>query len=81
MTCSQRCVNADNWLTVRNLLLFGLEPDGCLVADLKTRSASKTFEKPDAGNGKNRFMLGWSTCKKIYEVFAMERCFLLTGAF
>ena len=57
-----------------------LEPDGCLVAD-QLRIRTKTFEITGAGKEKGLIpLLDDVPAKKMY-FFAMERYFLLTGAF
>ena len=56
-----------------------LEPDGCLAAD-QLASATSTFENPGVSGRKVQIRLWVCPCKNKC-VFAMEKCFLLTGAF
>jgi hypothetical protein len=60
--------------------LNDLDPDGCLVAD-QLRTCTKILESTEADNKKG-FLRNWiPTLRKKTSFFAMERCFLLTGAF
>jgi hypothetical protein len=61
--------------------LNDLDPDGCLVADLR-KVQTITFEKVGRRNSKGSSSeLDTDPAKKKTSFFAMEKCFLLTGAF
>jgi hypothetical protein len=64
-----------------NFFLNGLDPDGCLVADLR-KVQTITFEKVGRRDSKGSSSgLNTDPAKKMASFFAMEMCFLLTGAF
>jgi hypothetical protein len=60
--------------------LNDLDPDGCLVAD-QLRACTKTLESTGADKQKSLIPNWRLPCKKKTSFFAMEKCFLLTGAF
>jgi hypothetical protein len=60
--------------------LNDLDPDGCLVAD-QLRALAKTLESTEADNKKGLLWNWIPTLRKKTSFFAMEKCFLLTGAF
>ena len=57
-----------------------LDPDGCLVADLR-KDPHQIIEKQDADTQKGLLAYWILTLQKRRGFFAMDRCFLLTGAF
>ena len=58
----------------------GLDPDGCLVAD-QWKVHTITIENSGADKQKGLIPNWRLTLQKKTSFFAMERCFLLTGAF
>jgi hypothetical protein len=64
-----------------NFFLNGLDPDGCLVADLR-KVQTITIEKVGCRDSKwSSSELTTNPAKKMTSFFAMEKRFLLTGAF
>jgi len=60
--------------------LNGLDPDGCLVADQR-KVHTITIENSGADKQKGLIPNWRLTLQKKTSFFAMEKCFLLTGAF
>ena len=76
-----RLLGSLRYATANFISSYGLDPDGCLVADLR-KVQTITFEKVGRRDSKGSSSeLNINPAKKMASFFAMEKYFLLTGAF